>query len=88
MQSLAALTPQRNLKLDDILDGIAQWPGDAKDHDGLYLLAQSLHGRLVEDNPGRETVADGEQPNFLRRRPRQPALPRGVHPAKAGPTRR
>ncbi len=61
MQSLAALTPTRKFKLDDILDGIAQRSGYARDRDALYFLAQSLRGRLGKELPERKEAAGEEQ---------------------------
>jgi len=47
-------------QLDDILDGIAKWPRDARDRDGLNFLAQSLRGRLVDELPECKEAAGEE----------------------------
>jgi hypothetical protein len=50
------------VKLDDILDGIAHWPREPKDRDVLYFLAQSLRAKLVKDLPeSKEAAGDAQR---------------------------
>ena len=47
--------------LNDIIKGTAHWPGDPKDRDVLYFLAQSFRARLIHDLPASRQKLDGDK---------------------------